>query len=153
MGYFEEKHEENQSMKQDLIMISERLSDDEPEKHALWLNEEEFKTVYMFLERFIVRFKMNACRILFKFRKLDDEMGKEEFDRLLGEFGKTAMTNLRKSDLIMQPKHNEFLLLLPGLEEEKADEVIRRILKSYAEVDVSDQLSITVFFENLEPSE
>jgi len=145
--------DDNQSVQNDLEKISARLADNAPDKHALFLSENDFKTVYTFFIRFMARFDITACRIMFKLKPSAEDLSPEGFDKLVESFGKNAVLILRKSDMIMQPKKNEFLLLLPGVKEKKADVIIRRILDTFDKIPGSEKVSIVVIFEIVTPDD
>ena len=87
-----------------------------------------FASIYRFFARYIESYKVHACKVLFNFSILKDvsEIGKK-FDEMMADFGNILVNILRKSDVMVQSKPNQFMLLLPEVDEEHLENVLDRI--------------------------
>ena len=117
---------------EDMKRLSKILEENNDTDTALWLNQDDFGSVYRFLSRFLARYQDEsaygkAYKVLFTIIPNDENMDGEHFDEIVRRFGDTAVKQLRKSDLMMQSKNNQFLLLLPVLDEKYVNVVIQRI--------------------------
>ena len=117
---------------EDMRKISRILEEHNDSDTALWLNQDDFGSVYRFLSRFLARYEDNntygkAYKVLFTIIPNDENMDGERFEEIVRRFGDTAVKQLRRSDLMMQSKNNQFLLLLPVLDEKYVNVVIQRI--------------------------
>lgn len=94
---------------------------------ALLLEREQFVAIYRFVKRFVERKGGNACKFLFVLSGGDGEALKEAAK----EFGECLKKNLRRSDIILQNKPNEFFVLLPDLAEPDSPEVMEKVMKAW----------------------
>lgn len=62
------------------------------------------------------------------FKQINDRYGHDYGDRILGEVGTNLVKRFRRSDLVVRWGGEEFLILLPDLEREKAAEVVERVM-------------------------
>ena len=67
---------------------------------------------------------------------------KKSFDELMDDFGQILVGILRKSDVMVQSKPNQFLLLLPEVDEAHLESVLDRIERSWTESKYSDYVAI-----------
>lgn len=69
------------------------------------------------------------------FKRINDNYGHETGDQVLTEFGQLVQNNIRDTDLIYRYGGEEFVVILPGFPEDRADHVIERlhnVLKDYS---------------------
>lgn len=111
---------------EELHRISRLLEEKDATNAALWLNQESFGIAYRFMLRYIKSYHSIAYRALVTLNQ-KEEMEVEEFVRISDEFGKVINSSLRKSDMMMQCKPNQYFLLLPELSEEYVESVFARI--------------------------
>ena len=57
-------------------------------------------------------------------------------------FGKIINITLRKSDLMMQSRNNQFFLLLPELDHAYVEQVVERILNTFRETGYEDKVRV-----------
>ncbi|WP_417813640.1 diguanylate cyclase [Thalassospira alkalitolerans] len=62
------------------------------------------------------------------FKKINDKFGHDYGDRILREVGINLSQRFRRSDLVIRWGGEEFLVILPDLTLERADEVIQRVM-------------------------
>ena len=118
---------------EDLKRLSLVLSERNVANSALWLGQDAFANVYRFLVRLTSRYKMVAHKILFTLRPMDASITTAEFEEIVKAFGENLHMHLRKSDLMMQSRNNQFFLLLPELDHAYVEQVVERILNTFNE--------------------
>jgi diguanylate cyclase (GGDEF)-like protein len=62
------------------------------------------------------------------FKQINDRYGHDYGDRILGEVGGNLVSRFRRSDLVVRWGGEEFLVLLPELDRERAAEVLDRVM-------------------------
>ena len=129
--------------KQDMAHLNKTLQEKNDVKSALWVDNKSFASIYRFFARYIESYKVHACKVLFNFWELKDisELNKE-FSEIMADFGEILVGILRKSDVMVQSKPNQFLLLLPEVDEEHLERVLDRIEKSWTDSKYSDYVAI-----------
>ena len=129
--------------KQDMAHLNKSLQEKSDPNSALWVDNKSFASIYRFFARYIESYKVHACKVLFNFWELKDisEL-KKEFDEIMADFGQILVGILRKSDVMVQSKPNQFLLLLPEVDEEHLENVLDRIEKSWTDSKYSDYVAI-----------
>ncbi len=129
--------------KADLKHLNRTLKDKEDPNSALWVGKEEFKHMYKFFTRYIASYKAHACKVLFSFSVLKDVSGLEkDFQQMMMDFGQILKNLLRRSDVMVQSKEDQFLLLLPEVDEEHLEGVLDRIERAWTEYAYSDYVAI-----------
>ncbi|MBR5180197.1 MAG: response regulator [Lachnospiraceae bacterium] len=129
--------------KQDLEHLNRTLKEKSDPNSALWVDNKAFASIYRFFARYIESYKVHACKVLFNFSEFRDisEL-KKSFDELMDDFGQILVGILRKSDVMVQSKPNQFLLLLPEVDEAHLESVLDRIERSWTESKYSDYVAI-----------
>ncbi len=94
---------------------------------ALFLGIDQFSSIYRFVKRHSQRCGGDASKILFLLSGVDGEALKDAAK----QFGECLQTKLRRSDVILQDKTNQFFLLLPDLAESDVPAVTGRIMKAW----------------------
>ncbi len=94
---------------------------------ALFLGIDQFSSIYRFVKRHSQRCGGDASKILFLLSGVDGEALKDAAK----QFGECLQTKLRRSDVILQNKTNQFFLLLPDLAEPDVPAVTGRIMKAW----------------------
>ena len=127
----------------DLKHLNRTLKDKADPNSALWVDKEEFKHMYKFFTRYIGSYKAHACKVLFNFSILRDIAGLEkDFQQMMMDFGQILKNLLRRSDVMVQSKDDQFLLLLPEVDEEHLEGVLDRIERAWNEYAYSDYVAI-----------
>ncbi len=134
--------EEAENPTADLKRISQILEERNTPNAALWLNQEAFGSIYRFLIRFIQRYHGTAYKLIFTLVPSEPGLDKETFNNLVQMFGENLSRGLRKSDIMMQSKANQFFVLLPELNSQYIAAVIRRILDRWYLLDGASRLDI-----------
>ena len=80
---------------------------------------------------------------MFTFSELKEITGLEkDFSGMMDDFGDILKNILRKSDVVVKRKSNQFLILLPEVDEEHLDNVLDRIEQGWNEYKYSDYVAI-----------
>ena len=127
---------------EELRRISKMLEEKDTSSAALWLNQESFGIAYRFMLRYVRSYRSVAYRALVTLNQKSDSYGVEEFVGISDEFGKIINHSLRKSDVMMQSKPNQYFLLLPELSEENIESVFARIRNEWKKTDYYDKTTI-----------
>lgn len=105
------------------VMLGER---DIPDS-AMWLDKEIFIHVYRFLLRYMKNYGVSVCEILVTLSAENGDIG-EDFEEKCFEFGNFLKNSLRKSDIMVQLKREQYMFLLMEIKEDQVDNVIDRVL-------------------------
>lgn len=127
----------------DLEHFNRKLREKEDPNTALWVDNKAFSYIYRFFARYIASYKAHACKVLFTFSELKEIDGLEkDFSGMMEDFGDILKNILRKSDVVVKSKSNQFLILLPEVDEEHLDNVLDRIEQGWNEYRYSDYVAI-----------
>lgn len=99
---------------------------------ALILGMESFSSVYHFIMRFNRRYNGKALIILFVV-SMKDPANEGMLKSVMCDLGETLKKTMRRSDLILQNKANQYILLLPMMTEPNVDRVVERIMDVWEE--------------------
>ena len=127
---------------EEMDRLSKVLQERNVSDRALWLGQDAFASVYRFLVRFVTRYEGVAHKILFTLTPKDPTMSAEEFENVVQAFGEALSKHLRKSDLMMQSKKNQFFLLLPELDRDYVELVVSRVIQSFEQEGYHDVVDI-----------
>ena len=131
--------EENADLEHINMILKERSAP----SSALWVGNDAFTQLYRFFTRYIESYRGHACKVLFNFSVLKDMSGLDKnFQEMMEDFGEILKNLLRKSDIMVQSKANQFLLLLPEVDEDHLDRVLDRIEKGWSDYKYSDYVAI-----------
>jgi len=114
---------------------------------ALQLDKDSFSPVYRYIMRYIVRNRISACKVLFTLEPAEG-VGEEEYVDLLDEFGNHIRQSLRKSDILMRNRKNQYFVFLTDIREDSKDKVIRHIVDTWVE-NMGSKLVVTYEHEFL----
>ena len=109
---------------------------------ALRLDREAFSVAYRFMLRYIKTYKTVAYTALVTLSKKDETTSDIDFVEMTEEFGDVIDHALRKSDIMMRNRMNQYFLLLPELEEEFAESVFARIRNNWKKTPHYDKTQI-----------
>ena len=120
---------------------------------ALWLGQEAFGNVYHFLIRYVQSYHGVAYKVLFTLLPSEEDMDRDLLSELSQYFGEILSKSLRKSDIMLQSKPNQFFILLPDLVEEHVQDVVKRLTAQWKETDYADKASIICETDIIMPEE
>ena len=121
----------DQDAKDNIQRLSMILDERNITNNAMWLGQDAFKSVYRFMMRFIRTYKGMAYKVLITISPTDESFGGNEFAELIKKLGNLLTGVLRKSDIMMQSKDNQFFILLPEISDEYIESVMSRIVHGW----------------------
>ncbi len=125
----------------DISKLSEILGERSVPNVALQLDRESFASVYRYIIRYTIRNNIHACKVLFT---LHAPSGKSEdsLTELFDEFGNHIRQSLRKSDILMRNRRNQYFVFLTDIREDSVDKVVNNLIDKWHAA-YKDELSIT----------
>ena len=142
----DEKEEEETNNLRNISMI---LAERNVPNCALQLDKDSFIAVYRFLIRYILRYKKNACKLLFTLTRLGGQ-DDTTFDENCEAFCKFVKEHLRKSDLIMQYRKDQIFVFLSDTKESSIPKIINNIVEKWS-VAYPERISATFEYELVRP--
>ena len=136
----ESSFDSNENLEDELLRISQIMSERSEKREALILGKEAFAWNFRFIVRFIERYDVVASRMLFSLSARDEGIP-EVVD--IDDFLLVLKKNLRNSDIIYQNRPNQFFVVLPLLTEEDSYKVVDRILGAWENRENHDRLKIS----------
>ena len=79
--------------------------------------------------RFNKRYDAKALKLLFVIEPAPED--RASIDRIMDSFGDVLKASVRRSDVIMKNRGDQYFLLLPMMEESDSDGVVNRILGNW----------------------
>ena len=116
----------------DIQSLSEILGERNIPNVALQLDSDAFSHVYRYVIRYIMRHHLGACKILFTLNK-SDAVSDREFKDGCDEFGNHVRKSLRKSDILMRNRYNQYFVLLTDIREDSIKKVLSHIIDKWHE--------------------
>ncbi|MBQ1470329.1 MAG: hypothetical protein IIZ29_05700, partial [Schwartzia sp.] len=125
-----------EDIKRELVRIIRIVEERHNRDGALSLNLEQFSFVYRFVRRFYMRYGGMAIRLLFILSEEETD-GEREYSlkEAAEKFSLCLQDVLRKSDMILRSRPNQFFLLLQELSEEDFPIVFQRIMDAWEATD------------------
>ena len=114
----------------DINKLSEILGERAIPNVALQLDKDVFTYVYRYVMRYMIRNHKSACKVLYT---LSPGEGTDEarFSDLCDEFGLHIRDSLRKSDILMRIRSNQYFILLTDIREDSIRMVVENIVKHW----------------------
>ncbi len=136
----------NESPEEEMRKISKLLEERNIQNCAFWLGQDAFSAVYRFMLRYISSYNGVAYKLLFD---VMPESGADDgaYAYAIDSFGELLNRSLRKSDIMMQSKPNQFFLLLPEITGENIDNVIARILRQWETLNGNKDMKVKLVYE------
>jgi len=128
---------EFRSSAEDLRQLSMIMEERNTGNCAFWLGQDAFSFVYKYMIRYIQSYQGVAYKILFTINPKDSMVDAAVFATVTQQFGERLNKSLRKSDIMMQTKSNQFFLLLPELDDKYVKTVVDRLLKEWSRIELS----------------
>ena len=124
-----------------LETISKSMDEGNHYKGALWLDYDYFSIVYKYVRRYIQTYKGVASKLLITIEPTQD-ISMEDFTEIAKAFGKVVNHTLRKSDIMMQSRTNQYFILLPEMTARYIEKVRERIMYQWEDTDYFDVTDI-----------
>ena len=138
-GYdlFDEDHsdlEEDNDKAHDIAAISEILGERSIQNVALQLDREAFAHVYRYVIRYLMRHHITGCKVLYTLKPDDGNYDSRFLDNA-DEFGNVIRESLRKSDIFMRNRKNEYFVFLTDIRQDSVDKVAGHIIEGWQKKD------------------
>ena len=114
----------------DIRAISEILGERSIQNVALQLDKDSFSPVYRYVIRYIIRHHINACKVLFTLMPSSGEAD-AAYNDSVDEFGNHIKDSLRKSDIFMRNRKNQYFVFLTDIREDSVGKVISHIIEDW----------------------
>ena len=128
-------------LEEELLKMTSSVEEKNDIAGGLFLGQESFALIYRFFIRFYQRYGGTATKMLFVLTDRHKDK-KSRLREASAEFSIIAQESLRRSDIIMQCKSNEFFLFMPELSEYDAKMVAQRILSYWQETDYAAETNV-----------
>ena len=139
-------HEED--IKREFSRIMQIVEERHSRGGALSLSLEQFSFIYRFVRRFYMRYGGMVIKLMFMLSKEETTAGHEHSLKEAAEkFSLCLQDTLRKSDMFLQNKPNQFFLLLPELSEGEFPNVLRRIMSAWEATESHDGIHVEYIME------
>lgn len=146
--------EENVNATYNLQYLSKIMEERNETNCALFVGQEAFTQIYRFMLRFIKSYNGKAYKVLFSISPKNGwDKDPAGFEKVIEEFGEHVKNTLRKSDLMMQSKSNQFFLLLPEVNDLQIDGVVGRILDQWEKLNHSGEIDVLYELEMMTSAE
>ncbi len=119
---------------------------------AMLLEKEEFIHVYRFLLRFQKRFDMCISKVLITLSR-EEGLADSKYSILCGDFGNLLRQSLRKSDIMLKVRQNQYLLLLTDTRDIYVENILSRIITVWNGGNTRQYLSVSYEMETLYPDD
>ena len=134
-----------QNLHKEIARITKIVEGRTDKGRALLLGLEQFSMIYRFIDRYYSRKGGRTCKILFELSAKEGIDGKE----VATQFGDCLQKVLRRCDIILNSKANQFFLFLPDLAEEHVPLVIGRIMQAWSTYSAAESVVIEQAVEPL----
>ena len=139
--YSDDVEEDNESSQLDIHTISEILGERSIQDVALQLDKDSFSPVYRYVIRYILRHRINACKVLFTLSPANGNAD-ADFYSTVDEFGKCIRGSLRKSDIFMRNNKNQYFVFLTDVRLDAVNKVIEHLLSGWKKINPSNDIII-----------
>lgn len=133
-----------ESSAEDISRLSEILSERAVPDEAFQLDKDAFTPVYRYFMRYIIRNHLSFWQVMFTLHAADGA-GDAAFKAQCDAFGAHIRASLRKSDILMRSRVNQYFAVLTNICRDKLDTVTGKLLRSWESVGES---GITVSVES-----
>ena len=121
----------NETSVADRIQTVKRGLDETGERGALWLDYDHFSVVYRYIKRYIQTYKTRAVAMLLTVTPVGNFMAEDELAEITNEFGMTVSSVFRKSDIMMQSRPHQFMLILPEMDDNYISKTFARLMNTW----------------------
>ncbi len=133
----------------EITRLTQIIEERNEKKGALMLGREAFSDIYRFILRFYKRYGGSLAKVLFELSAPDDE--KETLMPQASTYLENLLTDtLRRSDLIMQNRPNQFFVCLNESSNFEAINVIKRIISIWTSSSYSEKVKIRYSYQYTE---
>ena len=124
-----------------LESLEKRLRESDVPHGAFRIGFDALGQVYHYFMRYIDRYCESAFKVLFTLTPVDPNYG--SVYELAEYFGELIGRQLRRSDILVHTKQDQFFLILPDVSRENFEMLMERILKPWYSSDYADVIDLT----------
>ena len=139
--YDDDVEDESDNTLHDIQKISEILGERSIQDVALQLDKDSFSPVYRYVIRYILRHRINACKVLITLSPADGIKDNRFYDSV-DEFGSHIRGSLRKSDIFMRNGKDQYFVFLTDIRADSIDKVISHLVDNW-DAKASENMVIT----------
>ena len=138
----QEKEDKTKSLSSAMVLLGERNQ----KKGALFLNIDQFKSVFRFLNRVVTNYKNTIYILLYSINSDQDV----DIEKATDCFAELASGQLRVSDCVTKYSRNQVMVVLLNLEACDIKIVTDRIEKKWEETEYYDQCELLYEMDRLQ---
>ncbi len=124
----------------DIDSLEKRLREGNVPHGAFRIGFDALGQVYHYFMRYIDRYCESAFKVLFTLTPVDPDYG--SVYELAEYFGELIGRQLRRSDILVHTKQNQFFMILPDVSRENFEMLMERILKPWYSSDYADVIDL-----------
>ncbi|MBO4863869.1 MAG: GGDEF domain-containing protein [Eubacterium sp.] len=136
--------ETNKRYKSEMGDLSKNMDEKGDERGALWLDYEYFSIVYRYIRRHIETYNDSALKMLVTIVPKNVNMNEYDFYQVVKKVGMLINSSLRRSDIMMQSRQNQFFLLLPEFPPTYIEKMVARITKKCEDTGVTELVDVNI---------
>jgi len=129
---------EVRSSEEDLRNLTMIMEERNTANCAFWLGQDAFSYVYRYMIRYIQSYHGVVYKVLFTVNPVSGDVDQALFSTVVQQFGEKLNMSLRKSDIMMQTKPNQFFLILAEIDDNFIDGVIGRAMEQWYSISNCD---------------
>ncbi len=138
---FEDGIMRDRAVNDSLESLEKRLRESDVPHGAFRIGFDALGQVYHYFMRYIDRYCESAFKVLFTLTPVDPNYG--SVYELAEYFGELIGRQLRRSDILVHTKQDQFFLILPDVSRENFEMLMERILKPWYRSDYADTIELT----------
>ncbi|MCR5123342.1 MAG: diguanylate cyclase [Ruminococcus sp.] len=130
----------DKAVNDDIDSLERRLRESDVPHGAFRIGFDALGQVYHYFMRYIDRYCESAFKVLFTLTPVDPDYG--SVYELAEYFGELIGRQLRRSDILVHTKQNQFFMILPDVSRENFEMLMERILKPWYSSDYADVIDL-----------
>ena len=139
--------ESNKKYKSEMGDLSKNMDESGDLRGALWLDYDYFSIVYRYIRRHIETYNDTALKMLVTIVPKNVNMNEYDFYQTVKNAGKIINGSLRRSDIMMQSRQNQFFLILPEFPQNYVNKLISRINKHCEDAGIDSIVDVNIQYE------
>ena len=128
----EDAEDGSEGQETDIASVMTVLSERSIPNAALQVDKDSFPYVYRYIMRYIVRNHRSLGNVLFTLSK-EEGLDGTEYAELCDSFANHIRETLRKSDIFMRYKKNQYFVVLMDMQKESLDTVVANVIRRWKE--------------------
>ena len=150
----DETEEESVGQEADIASIMAVLSERSIPNTALQVDKDSFPYVYRYIMRYIVRNHRSIGNVLLTLTKSESGIDQEQYSELCDQFAIHIRETLRKSDIFMRYKKNQYFVVLMDMHKDSFETVVKNVISKWMEAHPTELLvGYEIFFSEIPEGE